>query len=200
MTRSFLYGERVRLVLPGSARPERVADDCRTAALRFVNEAAALDGWGARELALWIARDYREATRWARAGLGVDVESIAPDGDHRAVIRASRWRVLAELETLVMNARRVPFVERSLGHELVLPCETAHGERGWIAADRPHVQLRDRVLALFAVDYLVRGETYRELAVCHHCERVAFDAEACACSARLAPARTPHVATRRGLG
>ena len=50
------------------------------------------------------------------------------------------------------------------------------GVRGWAPRDRARLRLRDRVLALFAADYLTRPETYaRELYVCPDCMCAVFD-------------------------
>ncbi len=174
---------------------------CRVAGLAFLNGVTA--GWTKADLAAWLAGPYRAVTRPVELVVRHDTPRLAttdvatrasdPSGLARLdeVICEARWRVLAALESAAMSRGRVAFAARArtLGH--VRCVVDADGRSTWVALDARGMRLRDRVLALFAVDCLAHPLDYeRELIVCHRCERVFFDA-----SARgrgECPAHRPH--------
>jgi hypothetical protein len=51
---------------------------------------------------------------------------------------------------------------------------------GWAPVDVPAIRLKDRVLALFAADFLSRPEAFvAELHVCTRCESISFARHEC---------------------
>lgn len=152
-----------------------IAASCRAAALDFVNGVA--QGWGKREVAEWLVGPYREATHLIHERAPVDARlPAAPVSGARiaSILSRSRTQVLAQLEAAVLPRGRVAFVTEMVKSGLVLPI---HDDL-WTPVDRERVRLRDRVLSLFAADYLMRAGDYVDLFVCPRCESVVFDAMA----------------------
>jgi hypothetical protein len=153
----------------------QLADACRAAGLTFMDGVAA--GWGRRELAAWLVGPYREATfdrglrakRASASGSQPTIEAVT-DGTIADLLRATRWRVFALLEDAARGDLR--FVEDLAAAGWV----AKHPELGWVAVDVRGGALRQRVLSLFAADYLLRAADYRhKLCACSRCETVVFD-------------------------
>jgi hypothetical protein len=156
-----------------------VADACRAAGLAFVNGVAS--GWNKTDLARWLVGPYREASCPLA---GAERETIDPDVRNRRV-DARVVRLLHDVRAHVVRG-----LEGSPDGLVDLPCwavsagsilRSRHpdGQAGFIPVDWPRMRLEDRVMSLFAVDCLVRGDDYAtKLVVCRKCKRVAFDEEA----------------------
>ena len=155
--------------------PADIASECRDAALGFVNVVAR--SGGPREFIEWAVRRYRRATRHLRVpGAPLTLAGVRPDSRAMPdIVRDTRLSVVDELENAALAPERARFVDWSVAHGLVAPFEDRSGARGWLPVDGAG-RLRERVLALFAVDWLVNPESYvRGLAVCHLCESVVLD-------------------------
>lgn len=161
-------------------RAERIADRCRSAGLAFVHGAG---GWGKAELARWLVGPYRLAVS---AEVGFAPEHEAAPRSTRAVeresledvLRHARWSVVSALESAALPSGRPEFVTSVVEHHYVVPRAGADCV-AWVPLDGHRMHLRSRVLALFAVDYLVRPESWQtELFACHLCDDVFFDAAA----------------------
>jgi hypothetical protein len=136
----------------------------------------AREGWTTADLARWLIGPYAEATsRVPRAPpeetpSGTRETRVDP---HRiaAILLTTRRAVVAALET----AREVgvpDFVEAAIHTGAIVPTMDGH----WLPLDKPRMLLADRVLALFAVDYLLCPREYvRDLVVCSKCQAVVFD-------------------------
>lgn len=172
-------GHDTVLVLPSGYSGSDVARQCRETAVQFMNESAR---WGKPELAMWLSGPYALLTRHAPkkddaptiAGgapliKGIDVRLVD------RIIRAARTEVYEALAQVCAD-QSSSFVLRALISGVVFRCEDGYREPAWAPAAGT-TRLADRVLSLFAVDYLVRpGDYESELAICPTCAHVAFDA------------------------
>jgi hypothetical protein len=165
------------VVLPAGFSGEDMARECRETALDFMNEGAR---WGKAELAMWLQGPYALTTRYAKKEnaptLAGDVPLITQI-DVRLVdriIRAARTEVLENLNQLVGD-QSSSFVLRALIAGSVSRVEDGYSQPTWAPAAGT-TRLADRVLSLFAVDYLVRpGDYENDLTICRNCSHVGFD-------------------------
>jgi hypothetical protein len=150
-----------------------IAGACRPAGLAFLR--GSREGWGTAELARWLVGPYAEATSRVPR---LDEETEPPVGAGprvdplrvREILAAAQDEVEAELACAVMGG--TSFVREAI--EAGAVAQTLDGI--WLALDRPRMRLKDRVLALFASDYLLRPQEYLErLSICEKCGTVAFD-------------------------
>ena len=165
--------------LPRSLRTLAVTRACRVALLAFANGAPR---WGKHELAAWLAGPYAEITR---------TSSPLVSGLARRPID-SEARVDAVQLALVVNeaiASTRDLLRASMHPEggavaawdawrrgLVVRCEDETLNEGWIPLDVPGARLKDRILSLWAADYLCTTEEYEcYLGLCEVCETSSFD-------------------------
>jgi hypothetical protein len=164
------------------AAPEDVAEAAREAGTSFL--VAVRNGMGKAQLAAWLLGPYAHATSFTH-----EEERVVDDGWlHPQVVAESlddvlfgaRAEILEALDSAIYGGRSKPaFVENAIAHGGVTPFIWMPGVRGWAPRDRARLRVRDRVLALFAADYLTRPESYaRELYVCPDCMCAAFDEDA----------------------
>lgn len=152
-----------------------VADRSRGAGLAFLAMCQA--GAGRRQLAAWLIGAYASATasggRVPRRKLDLAGAAIEPTSVERLLLD-THGRVL---EMLSQSRTWDPFsVARdmiTLG--LVVAVGDVHGALGYAPVDRPDLRLLDRVVSLFAADYLTRPGDYHALEICHSCEAITFD-------------------------
>lgn len=168
------------VVLPMGYSGADVARQCRETAVQFVNESAR---WGKPELAMWLAGPYSLLTRHLQKEQLPGVmggTSLLNEIDVRLVdriLRAARTDVHETLAQICAD-QSSSFVLRALISGSVARCEDGCGEPAWAPVGGTR-RLADRVLSLFAVDYLVRpGDYETDLAICPRCSYVAFDAVA----------------------
>jgi hypothetical protein len=156
----------------------QLADACRSGGLGFMTGVAS--GWRRRELAAWLVGPYRDATfdrglrarRASPVGSQPSIEAVT-DGTIADLLRETRWKVFALLEDAARGDLR--FVEDLASAGWV----AKHPELGWVPVDVRGGALRQRVLSLFAADYLLRAADYRhKLCACARCETVLFDERA----------------------
>lgn len=166
------------VVLPRGFSGDDMARDCREIGLQFMNEAS---HWGKAELAMWLQGPYAIVTAHAKRALEPSLTGGVPlikEIDVRLVdriIRAARTEVLENLAQVVTD-QSSSFVLRALIAGTVSRVEDGYSEPAW-APTSGTTRLADRVLSLFAVDYLVRpGDYEADLSVCPTCSHVAFDA------------------------
>lgn len=167
------------LMLPSGTSALDIAAQCREAALEFINESR---GWGKAELGMWLTGSYAVVTRHA---LKADEATSWPipllrDIDVRLVdriLQSARTEILSTLAGFAKDGS-ASFVLRGLIAGTVVRCEDGSGEPAW-APTGSATRLADRVLSLFAVDYLARPGDYEALlSVCPKCEAVSFDESA----------------------
>jgi hypothetical protein len=165
---------------------DTLAEECRDAALSFVNGVAR--GWTKRDLALWLAGPYRHATRHATGGERTadmatvdDVhEGILAEDRVADLMARARADVRARLDDVALlsseAAGAVEFVHEAVRRRAIAPRVDADGMSLWVPVDGRTMSLRDRVLSLFACDYLMRPDDYaHDLAVCPKCDLVQID-------------------------
>ena len=167
-----------------------IARASRETALTFVNESK---HWGKAELGMWLTGPYAAVVRHAsrKADGSVWPVPLLRDIDARLIDRIMQSARAEIFETLALIASdgSASFVLRALISGTVIRCEDALREPAW-APTGEAPRLADRVLSLFAVDYLARPGDYESaLAVCTTCESVDFD-----------PTLRQRGACRHGLG
>jgi len=105
-------------------------------------------------------------------------DSVAPIGESTVAILLLKAKneILASLEQLL--AGDTSFVRTYLARNLVYRSAGLHGIRRYIAVHRPGMKLAERVLSLFAADYLNDPGDYLDaLSVCKNCGHVSFEGE-----------------------
>jgi hypothetical protein len=133
----------------------------------------ARQGWTPVELARWLIGPYAEATSHVARAPAEEAPSGARVDPHQvaAILLTTRRAVVAALET-VHAVGGPEFVQAAIDTGAIVPTMDGH----WVPLDRPRMLLTDRVLALFAVDYLLCPAEYvRDLVVCSKCQAVVFD-------------------------
>lgn len=149
---------------------------CRAAALEFMNDSR---HWGTGELSSWLTGPYALLTQHAAnaSGEGMLAAPLIRTIDARLVdriVKSARTEVLETLAAVAADGSS-SFVLRSLLSGYVVRCEDAMGQPAWAPTSEP-TRLSDRILSLFAVDYLTRPSDYEsELFVCSTCESVSFN-------------------------
>jgi hypothetical protein len=185
-TRFDARGMRAPLVLADGVTRERVSEECREAALAFMDGVAR--GWDKLELALWLTGPYARATRHlpredasrvptrggSEPGAGAEPRAIRNESIENLVIRV-RGQLLAALEKAALELGSLEFVGEMVERGHVRKVVDAEGRDAWVPVDSPRMRLRDRVRSLFVADYLDAPHTYASLFVCHRCEAVVFD-------------------------
>ncbi len=165
--------------LPKSLRTFLVARACRTAFIEFANGA---HRWSKPELASWLSGPYAEVTRGADA-LVCDIPRISRRS--AGPIRLVQLRsVLGDALTYARDLLRASMHPEggavsawdAWRRGLIVRCEDEHLNEGWIALDLPDLRLQDRLLSLWAADYLTTTEEYEScLGICEVCEQATFD-------------------------
>jgi hypothetical protein len=166
------------VMLPTGMTGAEIASACRDAAMTFINESR---HWGKAELGMWLTGTYATSTKHASKQTETDGQvwpvPLLRDIDARLVERimhSARTEIFEMLATIASDGS-ASFVLRSLIAGTVIRCEDGAREPAW-APTGEATRLADRVLSLFAVDYLARpGDCESALVVCPRCELVAFD-------------------------
>ncbi len=165
--------------LPRSVRTLAVTRACRVALLAFANGAPR---WGKHELAAWLAGPYAEITRASSPLVaGLARRTLDPDATVDAV---QLGLVVNDAITYTRDLLRAAMHPEggALGawdawrRGLVVRCEDETLNEGWIPVDVPGARLRDRILSLWAADYLCATEEYEGyLGLCEVCEAASFE-------------------------
>lgn len=165
---------------------------------------------GKAALARWLMSSYRACTyRPPRPSLvspGQE-EPPASEPDRTAelelresrvddVITQARAAALAAIEAVAMPR---PSFDLFPTVSALVPVVDAVGRRGWLAVDRSHLKLRDRVLALVAADVMMQPEDFRtgNIHVCHLCENIYFGES---CWRHSSGVRRTHDARSKNVG
>lgn len=178
-----------------SASLRDVAIACRAAALEVL-EGARTGDWAKTDIAAWLVGPYRAVTRlhlsaaelaWADVTEVSDVRRpstpapLSDDVVDRVLTRARR-EVVSELARFASGTGDpTAFVFRARARGNVIRCVDATSRSGFVpVAARPgSMRLSERVLSLFAADYLLRPKSYHDLCtVCTRCGTVVFDPRA----------------------
>lgn len=155
-----------------------IAGQCRDAAVQFINESK---NWGKAELTMWLTSSYARVIQHATKEAEENGPAVWPlpllrEIDVRLIgriMQSAREEVLENL-SLLQKDGSASFVLRGLIAGTVVRCEDGLGQPAWapIGTNR----LADRVLSLFAVDYLGRpGDYETDLFVCPECQTIYFD-------------------------
>jgi len=170
-----------------------ISSIARGAALEFMNQGSR---WGTGELSTWLTGPYAMLTQHAaKSEGGMWAAPLLRSVDARLVdriVKSARTEVLETLRRMNQDGSAT-FVLKSLLSGFVVRCEDALREPAW-APTGDATRLADRVLSLFAVDYLMRpGDYESELYVCPTCEAISFNAttrERDLCYHHVAPSAT----------
>jgi hypothetical protein len=172
----------------GSSLP----DLCRSAALGFM--AGARD-WNKRELAEWLACSYRplvagaseqpirrRTAPYGTAAVTPHVTRIQPRTIEQ-LLKVAHADVLRELRDL--EGRSSLDTGRGfIRSHVVTRCIDDAGVAGWAPVARVRARLFERVMSLFAADFVARPWDYEyDLAICVECGAVSFVDMPC-CRAR----------------
>ncbi len=170
------------LTLPDQTGSMAIADDCRAAALAFLNESS---HWGKAELAMWLMGPYGQLTQYVsqysrrRSGEFARQAPLLREIDARMVhrvIKNAYDEVMAAIERTCDPEGGASFAFTMLAAGFVARCEDHGHVAGWVPTSDAR-RLADRVLSLIAADYLARPADYdTDLAVCSTCKTVEFDA------------------------
>src|SRR5262249_41909658 len=138
--------------------------------------------WSKRDLALWLAGPYTLVTQTAESL--VEGKPSAPRRLRRPVDPRTLACVVAEAGEFGRDLLRGSMRTDGGGvtawdawqRGLIVRCEDAFLNEGWIPLDLPRLRLRDRVTSLWAADYLANTADYeRILSVCEVCGEASFD-------------------------
>lgn len=152
-----------------------IADRARGAGLAFLAMCQA--GAGRRQLAAWLIGAYASATAPAgsvpRRKLDLAAGAIEPTSVERLLLD-THGRTLEMLsQARTWDPFKVGRDMIALG--IVVAVGDAHGALGYAPVDQPDLRLLDRVISLFAADYLTRPGEYHALEICGSCAAVSFD-------------------------
>lgn len=169
------------LTLPEQTCASQIASACRDAGLQFLNDA---ERWGKAELAMWLMGPYSQVTQYVspishrRSGEIARPIPLLREIDARMVdrvIRNARAEVLQTLRRTADPEGAASFAFSMLAAGFVVRCEDRAHTPGWVPTTDAR-RLADRVLSLFAADYLTRPTEYdTELSICGACQTVDFD-------------------------
>ena len=169
-----------------SVRNADVVDACRSAALGFV--AGARD-WDKREIAEWLTSQYRPLV----IGMTQSAYKLTPaygtlkavgsrrveDEDLRDVVCSAQSEVLDMLRTIVERPS-LATGRFLIASGLVTRCMDDRGMVGWVPVARARMRLAERVMSLFAADFLTRPWDYEEdFVVCEASGTAHFGALPC---------------------
>lgn len=167
------------LTLPSRVGALALAAACRDVALEFMHAAP---HWGKAELAMWLMGPYARITQYAcitsrRSGELTRVPLLR-EIDARMVDRVILSAHAEVTERLASAARydgEPTFALDAAARGFVVRCEDERGRHGWAPSTEAR-RLADRVLSLFAADFLARpAEFETEISVCGTCRTVDFD-------------------------
>ena len=171
------------LTLPDRVRVVAIAEACRATALEFLNDCR---HWGKAELATWLMGPYAQLTQYVaptaqRKGgevIGRPVPLLR-DIDVRMVdrvIRTAYEEVTRTLRSLESDEDAATFAYAMISSGFVARCEDKTKTPGWVPTSNAR-RLADRVLSLFAVDYLTSPSDYESsFSLCPTCKHIEFDA------------------------
>lgn len=170
--------------LPWQTSTMAIARACREVGLAFVNESAS---WGKADLTIWLMGPYARLLRYASMAAGEATnEGGLPNmglGDVDArfvdrILETARGDVVATLEAIGRVEDGAGFAFDMIASDYVVRCTDQSGAVGWAPTAAPR-RLADRVLSLFAADYLTRPTPISpEFARCAVCGSVNLDAAA----------------------
>jgi hypothetical protein len=152
--------------LPKATYDKPIAGACREAGIAFVEGAPR---WGKRELAMWLIGPYARATRHIACSLpserllpGGSPEPFAHEigpGALEHVTKSAHTEVVEALRRLREPEQAASFAFTMLSAGFVALGEDGAGRYGWLPTAKAR-RLADRVLSLFAADYLAHPDEY----------------------------------------
>lgn len=167
------------ITFPKSGDVAQLTQKARAAMLDFANGALF---WDKRGLARWLVESYGPLTKKVDAPL---LSAVAGEARATSIEDARVQELLLDTRQFLMGALRLSTDGRSgavsawrmIREGALTPCEDEGGKaRGWMPVSHGRMRLRDRVLSLWAADFLSNDHDYAtELTLCSRCFRVEFD-------------------------
>jgi len=140
---------RTSILLPGTVGISQAADAARHALCTFLS----LDATAPRALGQWLARPYREATRF-----GANTRSVALASEIAPVIVEAQRTMAQVIEAAAGGAEALVEFLPAIVH--VRPAHDRFGGRGFVPFEVPHASLVERTIALALADYLTRPDDF----------------------------------------
>ena len=169
------------LTLPEQTESLAIADACRVTALAFLNES---QHWGKAELAMWLMGPYGQLTQYVspysrrRSGEFAKPAPLLREIDARMVdrvVKNANDEVVKTLLRMSDSEAGASFAFTMISSGFVARCEDRGQVAGWVPTNEAR-RLADRVLSLFAADYLARPTDYdTDLSICTMCQTIEFD-------------------------
>ncbi|MEO7112966.1 MAG: hypothetical protein ABI183_21185 [Polyangiaceae bacterium] len=160
-----------------------VADLCRSAALGFLANAR---HWNKADLAEWLQESYRplvigapKPQRKMTPAYGTPVSiapipSVPPEA-LTGIMENAHAEVLQMLRDLQAARSSLDAGRAFIANNVVTRCIDDIGVAGWVPVSHKTSRLAERVMSLFAADFLARPWDYEyDLAICECCENVSF--------------------------
>jgi hypothetical protein len=155
-----------------------LADHCRSAALGFLANAR---DWDKRKLVEWLQGNYRPLVIGAsyQRRLTPAYGSAPPPPVQSTtianVLANAHAEVLRQLRDLADSSSSLDAGRSFIAKKIVTRCIDELGNAGWAPVSHRASLLADRVMSLFAADFLARPWDYEcELAICDACDNVSF--------------------------
>ncbi|MEO8876105.1 MAG: hypothetical protein ABI461_11000, partial [Polyangiaceae bacterium] len=162
-----------------------LADLCRSAALGFLANAR---DWDKRKLAEWLENSYRplvvgvanRARRRLTPAYGAPPAPTVQIDALAQMLQNAHTDVLRQLRELAAAPSSLDAGRAFISGSIVTRCMDDIGESGWAPVSHRASLLADRVMSLFAADFLARPWDYEyDLAICGECETVSFGEVSC---------------------
>lgn len=171
------------LTFPGSDGVESMLRAARRGMLEFANGALF---WDKAALAKWLVSSYAPVTKIADDVNPAAAPASTPPRANVTVLEPRVFQVLNDARQSLIGALRLSMDGRSaatsawkmIREGALTPCEDSEGDaRGFMPVAYARMRLRDRVLSLWAADFMAHPEAYgTELVICSRCGLVEFDA------------------------
>jgi hypothetical protein len=157
-----------------------VADLCRSAALGFLANAR---DWSKADLAEWLQESYRplvvgapKVQRKLTPAYGTPASvaptpSVAPAA-LAGILETAHSDILRALRDLQASRSSLDAGRAFIASNVVTRCIDDTGVAGWVPVSHKSSRLADRVMSLFAADFLARPWDYEyDLTICDSCAR-----------------------------
>ena len=166
-----------------TASSGELADLCRSAALGFLANGR---DWDKRKLAEWLQGSYRPLVIGAgyQRKLTPAYGSAAPppvaSTTITSILENAHAEVLRQLRDLASSRSSLDAGRAFISRNVVTRCMDEMGAAGWMPVSHRVSLLADRVMSLFAADFLARPWDYEyDLTICECCDNVSFSEVQC---------------------
>jgi hypothetical protein len=166
-----------------TASSNELADLCRSAALGFLANAP---DWDKRKLADWLQGSYRPLVigagyqRKLTPAYGSAPPPPVASTTIASILENAHAEVLRQLRDLAAASSSLDTGRAFISRNVVTRCIDDLGNAGWAPVSHRVSLLADRVMSLFAADFLARPWDYEyDLTICECCNNVSFSEVQC---------------------